>query len=174
VDDFAGEVCSDWFPIVLSSGINDRTLNLCHNDVSIGRGVAAIVPHEDVQFLTLVMMTLRGFLKATFRGSTFPSVTSAQLNNYRLPKPPLNEQRAIAVAVAGETAHVDSVMERARREIDLLREYRTRLLADVVTGKRDVRGVELPALDEAEALEDWETEEDAQADEVEEMEDVDA
>ncbi len=31
----------------------------------------------------------------------------------------------------------------------LLREYRTRLIADVVTGKLDVRGVELPELDEA-------------------------
>ena len=49
------------------------------------------------------------------------------------------------------------------REIDLLREYRTRLIADVVTGKLDVREaaarlpdeVEEPEpLDEAEALSD--------------------
>ena len=29
---------------------------------------------------------------------------------------------------------------RARRQIELMREYRTRLIADVVTGKVDVRG----------------------------------
>lgn len=32
----------------------------------------------------------------------------------------------------------------ARREIDLIREYHTRLISDVVTGKLDVRGVEMP------------------------------
>ena len=33
-------------------------------------------------------------------------------------------------------------------EIDLIREYRTRLMADVVTGKLDVRGVALPSVEE--------------------------
>ena len=35
--------------------------------------------------------------------------------------------------------------DRARSEIGLLKEYRTRLIADVVTGKLDVRGLEVPA-----------------------------
>ena len=34
---------------------------------------------------------------------------------------------------------IDKRIADARREIDLLREYRTRLIADVVTGKLDVR-----------------------------------
>ena len=33
----------------------------------------------------------------------------------------------------------DHVINQTRRQIDLLREYRTRLTADVVTGKLDVR-----------------------------------
>ena len=37
------------------------------------------------------------------------------------------------------TAHIDSAFARARRQIDLVQEYRTRLIADVVTGKLDVR-----------------------------------
>jgi hypothetical protein len=42
----------------------------------------------------------------------------------------------------------------ARRQIDLFREYRTRLIADVVTGKLDVRGVELPDLEGADIADD--------------------
>ena len=34
---------------------------------------------------------------------------------------------------------IDAAIGRARRQIELLREYRTRLIADVVTGKLDVR-----------------------------------
>ena len=37
------------------------------------------------------------------------------------------------------TANIDDAITRARRQIELLREYRTRLIADVVTGKLDVR-----------------------------------
>ena len=34
---------------------------------------------------------------------------------------------------------IDSAIARARRQIELVQEYRTRLIADVVTGKLDVR-----------------------------------
>ena len=34
---------------------------------------------------------------------------------------------------------IDAAINRARRQIDLIQEYRTRLIADVVTGKLDVR-----------------------------------
>ncbi|WP_437614432.1 hypothetical protein WMF20_15535 [Sorangium sp. So ce834] len=47
------------------------------------------------------------------------------------------------------TADLPNACERARREIDLLREYRTRLIADVITGQLDVRdaAARLPASD---------------------------
>ena len=38
-----------------------------------------------------------------------------------------------------ETVSLDTALTRLEREIELLREYRTRLVADVVTGKLDVR-----------------------------------
>ena len=38
------------------------------------------------------------------------------------------------------TAEVGSAINRIRRQIELMEEYRTRLIADVVTGKLDVRG----------------------------------
>ncbi len=47
----------------------------------------------------------------------------------------------------------DVACDRASREIELLREYRTRLIADVVTGKLDVREVAARLPDDAEASE---------------------
>ena len=58
-----------------------------------------------------------------------------------LPIPPLAEQAAIVKYLDKATADVDADIARARRHIELLREYRTRLIADVVTGKFDVREV---------------------------------
>ncbi len=56
-----------------------------------------------------------------------------------LPLIPLEEQRTIAQFIASATVGIDTTRFRLEREIELLREYRTRLVADVVTGKLDVR-----------------------------------
>lgn len=68
----------------------------------------------------------------------------------RLPLPPLAEQALIAELLMSEDlAHTGAVL-RAEREVDLLREYRTRLIADVVTGKLDVREAAARLPDETE------------------------
>ena len=71
-----------------------------------------------------------------------------------VPFPPIEEQRQIAQAVDTGTEHIASSIERLRRQISSLREYRARLIADVVTGKLDVRDVaeELPEVPEVDPL----------------------
>ncbi len=56
-----------------------------------------------------------------------------------LPFPPRSEQKEISDALNDAMANIASSINRANREIELLREYRTRLITDVVTGKLDVR-----------------------------------
>ena len=53
--------------------------------------------------------------------------------------PPVTEQSAIVDHLDKATAGIDAAISRARRQVDLVQEYRTRLIADVVTGKLDVR-----------------------------------
>ncbi len=60
---------------------------------------------------------------------------------FRLPiiQPPPAEQKQIVQAIQRQTADLNIAITRLEREIELLREYRTRLVSDVVTGKLDVR-----------------------------------
>ena len=62
-----------------------------------------------------------------------------RIGTMQIPVPSLREQEKIAERTETETALFDSGISRLEREITLLREYRTRLIADVVTGKLDVR-----------------------------------
>ena len=55
--------------------------------------------------------------------------------------PPLAEQVEITQHLNRVTLDIDAAIDHARRQIELMQEYRTRLVADVVTGKLDVRGV---------------------------------
>ena len=53
--------------------------------------------------------------------------------------PPTQEQAAIVCHLNQATADIDAATDHACRQIELLSEYRTRLIADLVTGKLDVR-----------------------------------
>jgi len=63
--------------------------------------------------------------------------------------PPLPKQSAIVEHLDQATTNIDTTITRAEREIELLGEYRARLIADVVTGKLDVRdaAAALPEVD---------------------------
>jgi type I restriction enzyme S subunit len=56
------------------------------------------------------------------------------------PRPPLDEQRAIAAYLDRETAKIDALVGKVRHAIERLKEYRTALISAAVTGKIDVRG----------------------------------
>ncbi len=60
-----------------------------------------------------------------------------------------SEQTEIVEYIGNETKIINSAIARTEREIALMQEYRTRLTADVVTGKLDVRAAALPAVDES-------------------------
>jgi type I restriction enzyme S subunit len=68
-----------------------------------------------------------------------PKVNREALANCILWFPSLNEQTQILEYLGREMAPFDTAIIRTQREIDLLREYRTTLTAEVVTGKLDVR-----------------------------------
>lgn len=72
-----------------------------------------------------------------------------KLNRVEIPYPPPSEQAAIVRGVDAQTAPVTRTITRLEHEITLLREYRTRLVADVVTGKLDVRAAAASLPDEA-------------------------
>ena len=82
--------------------------------------------------------------------------------------PPVHEQDSIIEEMSRETVFLRSTAEIVQREIDILCEYRTRLISDVVTGKLDVRAVELPELDDDDEPEYLDVEEEAELDDLDE------
>lgn len=71
---------------------------------------------------------------------------------YPIGLPPIDEQLEILEHIQEKSAEIDQAITRAQREIELMREYRTRLISDVVTGQVDVRGIEVPEVVEDELL----------------------
>lgn len=95
----------------------------------------AIVPQFGIQQLR----SSENWLKSTASTATIPILDSGIVNRLPVAFPPCDEQQAILSAIALQTQPLNTAISRLEREIELLREYRTRLVADVVTGKLDVR-----------------------------------
>lgn len=60
-------------------------------------------------------------------------------------EPPIVEQRAIVSYITEISEKIDSYITKLKEEINYLQEYKQRLISDVVTGKVDVREVEIPS-----------------------------
>jgi type I restriction enzyme S subunit len=84
------------------------------------------------------------------KGAAQPGLNLEHVKMFLIPVPPLAEQKMIVLTVQREVAPLDIALDRAKGEIALLREYRTRLISDVVTGRVDVREAAAALSDEDE------------------------
>jgi len=99
----------------------------------------------------------RGQIERDARGSsgTMPKISQRHIKSWRILLPPRDEQQRIVEGIDADSAPMDIAISRLEREIELLREYRTRLVADVVTGQLDARHLNLPdVIDEPVSLSD--------------------
>lgn len=73
-------------------------------------------------------------------GVTRFALSKHDVKNAVIALPPIEEQQTICRWITDECQPLDGAIARAEEEIRLIREYRDRLIADVVTGQIDVRG----------------------------------
>ena len=139
-----GLAVSKMFPtgtLVMTIAANIGDVAILDLEACFPDSVVGFVPHQNVDrdYLYYLFRAMKTeFLRET------PVNTQGNLNVERIGArhialPPISEQTAIVAYIDKATAAIDADIDRARREIELLGEYRTRLIADVVTGKVDVR-----------------------------------
>ena len=84
----------------------------------------------------------RSFSKVvTVYGGGVGNLNVHDLCEFKIPLPPISEQRLILDFIRSETTKLDTLTAEAHRAIDLLQERRTALISAAVTGQIDVRGL---------------------------------
>lgn len=126
-------------------------------EATINQHIAYIAPRTSIvttDYLHLVLTAAYQTLRALSEdsGSTKGALTCEDLKRFKIAVPPLSEQVNLLECISNETHSLNTMISRTEREIDLLREYRTRLIADVVTGKLDVREAAALLPDEVEEV----------------------
>ena len=115
-----------------------------HSPVTFASYLVRIRPHSrhESEYLNLALNGT-SFISCA-RREAIPSLHQSNLNPTRYGRihialPPKEEQQTILRTLRKETTRLDDAIARSRCHIELLEEFRTRLIADVVTGKLDVR-----------------------------------
>lgn len=65
--------------------------------------------------------------------------------------PPISEQKEITNHIKIKTKSIDETIKRTEQEISLMMEFSSRLISDVVSGKVDIRSIEIPDFEPIEA-----------------------
>ena len=99
-------------------------------------------------------------------GATAPHVNISTIRNFQFALPARDEQDAILAEIEASTVGFSTSIAAAQKEIALIREFRTRLIADAVTGKLDVREAAAKLPDEAPEVEPLDEVEDVMQDEL--------
>lgn len=102
---------------------------------------------ENYYFMyVLRKMAFTGYIQSLYRGirERSSSFTFDIFSKQYLPIPTIEEQQEIVNYIELHSSRLSIAADAIQKEIDLLREYRTRLISDVVTGQVDVRGEAIP------------------------------
>ena len=147
----------EWYRLLIEGGRKPKRGDLiyCRNasvgacalvetdiDFALGQDVCLIRSQSQNQrFLNYILHSpfMDHQLELLLVGSTFKRINISEIKALAVIVPPRHEQDAVCKSLDTDIVAYDTAISRLEREINLLREYRTRLVADVVTGKLDVR-----------------------------------
>ena len=90
-------------------------------------------------FVSLQTRYIQQQVQERWSFGTQPNLSMGAMGRIAIAVPSVSEQAAALARIDEESTPLTIAISRLEREIDLLREYRTRLVADVVTGKVEVR-----------------------------------
>ncbi|WP_417371978.1 restriction endonuclease subunit S [Gelidibacter japonicus] len=91
--------------------------------------------HLHYQFAFFLLLAARNEIINMSYGGGQPNISQELIKSFRVQVPPIEEQKAIVHHIETKCALIDIKTENTKKLIDLLTEYRTALISEVVTGK---------------------------------------
>jgi type I restriction enzyme S subunit len=126
--------------LLAKDGSTLGTVNVVRNlprPATVNSSIAVITPYERMHPLYLLYLFKCSYLESTVQvlkgGMGVPHLFQWDINKFKIPLPSFLEQSSIAAHLDYETAHIDALIEKKTRFIELLREKRQALITHAVT-----------------------------------------
>lgn len=111
--------------------------------VMLGKSVAYIniIDYKTLNFTYkyLESESCKTYIDNQLSGSTIKNLSLYSINKIPIPFPSFDEQKDIVDYITIKTNEINVLITKSQQEIELLKEYKTALISEVVTGKVDVR-----------------------------------
>ena len=117
-------------------GSTTGRMNIAHDDVCIGRGVCAIRSEINQKFLVYCMTLIRLYIQDQISGSTFPSVTKDDVDNFVVPFPNIEEQNEIVHFLDMKIESINKLILLEKKRIKSLINFKQSLIFDYIIGKK--------------------------------------
>lgn len=175
-----GLAVSKMFPagtLVMTIAANIGDVAVLDFEACFPDSVVGFVPQNGMErdFLYYVFRAMKPELLREAPVNTQGNLNVDRIGSRGIAVAPVLEQQLIVRQIEASMARLNAAADQARSEIALLCEYRTRLIADVVTGKLDVReaAARLPdEVEEPESLEEADVLRDAAEDAADDLDAV--
>lgn len=86
-----------------------------------------------------IALSLNDELNSIGTGSTYTAISVDEVRNVNILYLSITDQQAIATYLDRKTTQIDTLIKKKEGLIEFLKEYRTSLISEAVTGKKDVR-----------------------------------
>ena len=138
-----GLAVSKMFPsgtLVMTIAANIGDVAVLDFEACFPDSVVGFIPRGGVErdFLYYLFRAMKSELLSEAPVNTQGNLNVDRIGSMPIALPPAKEQFSIVLSIEADTARLSDGINHTRHEIELLHEYRTRLIADVVTGKLDV------------------------------------
>ena len=116
-------------------------------NATVNSSIAVIRPTEKIDsvyfYYYLKSTYIQDVINQIKDGMGVPHLFQADIKKFKILLPPLDEQVVIAKYLDEETLNLEQLANKVKHQIEALKEYRQSLIYEAVTGKIDVRDMEL-------------------------------
>lgn len=142
--------------IVFSKRAPVGTVAINKVDLCTNQGCLSCVPVEGVssEFFYYAMSVCTEEFERRAAGTTFKEISLTAFGSFLMPVPPTDEQLEIVKYLEKTCGDIDLAIQNIQSQIEALNELKFRIIADTVTGKIDVRGIEIPEYEFVEEMVD--------------------
>lgn len=135
-------------------------IGICFDESSCNQQINALIFNNLIEplYAYYFLKTQKHQIDLLADFTTLPILNQSKTKDIIFVYPKKDEQQQIVSYIEKETEIINTTISTIEKEIALVEEYKTALIAEAVTGKIDVRGYEVPEISEEETYEDLEEE----------------
>lgn len=148
--------------LVMTIAANIGDVAILQFDACLPDSIVGFIPKKNIslEYLYYLFASMKSELLKEAPVNTQGNLNIERIGGLPIPIPSYDEQIKIVSFIENDCLSINNTIAHIEREIALMQEYRARLIADVVTGQLDVRGVAVPDVAEEADEEDLNIEED--------------